>query len=153
VKYYLDTEFDGLDGALLSLALVPSWSKAPELYLAMPESPVERSPWVAQNVMPIMSVEGAVPSVCWSESWPARIEAYLRAGVAPGEVPEIVADWPDDIAYFSKLLITGPGTMIDIPGIILQVARVDAYPTDLPGAFQHNALWDARALRRRLTGR
>lgn len=30
--------------------------------------------------------------------------------------------------------------------------RVDAYPTDLPDAVQHNAWWDAMALRKKLLG-
>ncbi len=33
-----------------------------------------------------------------------------------------------------------------------EMHRVDAYPTMLPGAVQHNAYWDAMALRHKLTG-
>ena len=48
-------------------------------------------------------------------------------------------------------MLTGPGTMIDIPCVTFEVHRVDAYPTDLPGAIRHNAWWDAKALQRKLT--
>lgn len=60
--------------------------------------------------------------------------------------PVVISDWPDDIRYFCELLITGPGQMIALPGVRFEVRRVDAYPTTLEGAVQHNALWDACAL-------
>ena len=59
----------------------------------------------------------------------------------------IYTDWPDDVAYICKALITGPGKMINIPSIRFEVVRVDAYPTQLRDAVQHNAYWDAQALR------
>jgi hypothetical protein len=31
-----------------------------------------------------------------------------------------------------------------------EILRVEPYPTDLQGAVEHNAWWDAMALRRRL---
>jgi hypothetical protein len=43
--------------------------------------------------------------------------------------------------------------MINVrPSIKFEMHRVDAYPTTLPGAVQHNAYWDAMALRHKLTG-
>lgn len=82
-----------------------------------------------------------------------REEASLRLDVyfAPDMAPHVIADWPVDIQHLCDLLITGPGTMIDIPGITFEVKRVDAYPTTLAGAVQHNAWWDAMALRHKLT--
>lgn len=147
MRYYLDTEFDGLGGALLSLALVPA-DGGEELYLAWPRN--DCCDWVTLHVIPVMSAVGAYPVRLKPDLWAEKLEYYFKRS-GDGDAIEVVADWPDDIAYLSKLLITGPGTMIDIPGIIMNVARVDAYPTDLPGAVQHNALWDARALRRRLS--
>ena len=41
--------------------------------------------------------------------------------------------------------------MVNIPHLSFEVHRVDAYPTALPGAVQHNAWWDAMALRHLLT--
>ena len=81
--------------------------------------------------------------------FPTLVEEFL----AGDEGPVIVVDWPDDIRYFCETIIVGPGKMIDIPGLTFEVFRVDAYPTDLPGAVQHNALWDARALRHKLRAR
>lgn len=141
--YFLDTEFNGFGGELISLALVSEAGK--ELYLATHcPAPAE---WVKENVMPILRCEGAEPH-CTDVGQFGRIIARFLAG---DRNAAIVADWPDDISYFCKALITAPGEMVAIPQIQFQMLRVDAYPTDLPGAVQHNALWDARALRATLT--
>ena len=41
-----------------------------------------------------------------------RIAHYL----AGDPEPLIIADWPEDIAQFNMLLVTGPGIMVDVPG-------------------------------------
>lgn len=41
---------------------------------------------------------------------------------------------------------------VNIPALTFEIFRVDSYPTELPEAVQHNALWDARALRRKIMG-
>ena len=42
----------------------------------------------------------------------ARALAHYLAGDAE---PLIVADWPEDIAQFNTLLVTGPGNMVEVP--------------------------------------
>ena len=143
MRYFLDTEFNGMGGDLISLALV---GDSREFYVALPcYSPV---PWVATNVIPIISCPGALAAACRSDNIGQLIADFLK----DDENPIIIADWPDDIAYFCKAMIVGPGQMIDIRALTFELFRVDAYPTDLPGAVQHNALWDARALRRKILG-
>lgn len=137
MKYYLDTEFDG--GGLISLALVSEAGR--EMYLATKcENP---GGWVKENVLPIVKCEGATPYMCDPELFGPLIAFYMQSDTDP----VIVADWPDDIKYLCQALITGPGTMVDIPRLTFKLERVDAYPSRLAGAVQHNALWDARALR------
>jgi hypothetical protein len=149
VKYYLDTEFNGYRGELISMALVAEDGR--ELYLVSHRLP-NTIPWVKDNVIPILFVKGADEATIWRvDLFGAQIANFMQDDLSP----VIIADWPDDIRYFCECLITGPGEMVDIPrdregGIELVVERVDAYPTDLPGAVQHNALWDARALKARL---
>ena len=63
------------------------------------------------------------------------------------------ADWPTDFQHLLPMLHDDMGHMIDMPSFTCSVERVDAYPTELKGAVQHNALWDARALRHRLEER
>lgn len=147
MKYYLDCEFNGMDGEILSLALVPEFGGP--LYLVRSDMPANIEPWVAENVIPIlMDVDrGHAPNptdVCELEDWAHKIEGYLDFD---SEIT-IVTDWPDDIKYFCELIITGPGEMIEIrPSLKFEMHRVDAYPTTLPDAVRHNAYWDALALK------
>lgn len=67
--------------------------------------------------------------------------------------PIIISDWPADIRYFCDLIEFPMGEMAKIAGLKFEMHRVDAYPTTLPGAIQHNAWWDAMALRHLLTTR
>lgn len=166
MRYYLDCEFFGLDGDLISLALVSEkrWGSPPygrELYLAFDQKELEAEArivtladerkWVLDNVLPIIDVPGARAERvgrCRADIkalWPGHLAAFF----AGDDDITVIADWPSDLEYLSRLLITGPGTAIGIPRITMKWTRVDAYPTALPGAVQHNALCDARALRER----
>lgn len=122
-----------------------------ELYLVASPFPfIGCEPWVAENVIPIVFPEGIG---CNGKAMAVSLKMFspmIEEFMAGDANPVIIADWPDDIRYFCETIITDPGKMIDIPGITFEVHRVDAYPTDLPGAVQHNALWDARALRHKL---
>lgn len=139
MRYFLDTEFNEFGGELISLALVSETGR--EMYLATKcEHPGE---WVKENVLPIIHCEGAAPYVCDAELFGPLIAWYLHTDADP----VIISDWPDDIRYFCQAIITAPGQMVKIPHLRFEMLRVDAYPTSLPGAVQHNALWDARALR------
>ena len=157
MRYYLDCEFNGMGGELLSLALVgEEMPSTGDLYLMnMNRDRDTTDPWVRQNVLPIMSSIPNSQEVCRAysipvESFGERISWFF--GVAQDVDPIIVTDWPDDIKYFCQCMITGPGQMINIPGIKFEMHRVDAYPTTLPNAIQHNAYWDAMALRHKLQG-
>lgn len=142
MRYYLDTEFDGR--YLISMGLVAHDGRA---FYATIDRQLVYSNWVAKNVIPILY---HVPT--------KHIEHYHRE-LPLNELPEklmdffgadeaihIVTDWPSDVMFMADALLTGPGTMIDIPRIAFEVVRVDAYPTQVPGAVQHNAYWDAVAL-------
>ena len=43
--------------------------------------------------------------------------------------------------------MTVPGTMVRMPDLRFEFRHVQAFPTSLHGAVQHNAWWDAMALR------
>ena len=141
MKYYLDCEFNGYRGELISLALVSQ--DGDELYLANRKRREASIEWVSLNVEPIIGH----PSWIELRNFGFAIEQFLHGD----PLPHIVADWPDDIRYLCECLITGPGEMVKIPALRCDVERVDAYPTDLHGAVQHNALWDARALKFKLS--
>jgi hypothetical protein len=145
MKYYLDTEFGDFRGELISLALVGEDGR--ELYLVAHRLP-PMNLWVRNNVIPVLFADGTSPTSWRPDLFGAQISEFIRGD----EAPIIVADWPDDIRYFCECLITGPGQMVEtVKRMSFAVERIDAYPTTLPGAVQHNALWDARALQAALT--
>ena len=147
MRYYLDCEFNGMGGELLSLALVAEDKIGPDIYLANSAIQSDLDQWVAKNVMPKIECEMYSPLWCPLTHWSAHLETFLRRDTDV----TIITDWPDDIKYFCELILTGPGTMIEVrPSIKFEMHRVDAYPTTLPGAVQHNAYWDAMALRHKL---
>ena len=74
----------------------------------------------------------------------ARHVAHYLAGDPD---PVIVADWPEDIAKLSQLLVTGPGTMAEVPPLTFKFLPLSGFSTAANSKVPHNALHDARALR------
>lgn len=144
MKYYLDCEFDGFKGALLSLALVRE-----DGYAFYGTCPILQrcDPWVAENVVPLLY--DVPPSTNHIIHRQPRFRTYLEAYIGLDPAPHVVADDEQDIMYLCEQLKDSGGTYAPstLPGLTFEVARVDAYPTTLPGAVQHNAYWDAMALR------
>ena len=118
LRYYLDTEYDGWGGALISLALVAESDE--ELYLVLDHQPGD--PWVQRHVMPFLdSVPEPLRSPRLSRAAAAEALAYFLGGDPD---PLIIADWPEDIAQFSMLLVTGPGTMVALPSLRFQLVAL-----------------------------
>ena len=147
VRYFLDTEYNGWGGALLSLALVPDDGE--ELYLTLDwDSALE--PWVERHVVPYLdTVPAELTSPRLNRADAARMLAHYLAG---DPAPLIVADWPEDIAQFNMLLLTGPGMMVDVPPLSFQFIALAGFSTAANSAVPHNALHDARALRDHIVG-
>lgn len=150
MRLYLDCEFDGFGGDLISIALTGADGR--EFYWARDDAGVRtRDKWVRENVLPILDVEGAKPSLTGDFKPKLEMATALQVFLQPYAEVEVIADWPEDIRHFCDLMITGPGERIDTPPISFEIVRIDAYPTTLPGAVQHNALWDARAIKHAMT--
>ena len=145
MRYYLDTEFDGFGGQLLRLAIVAEDDRS--LYLINRDGSPE-SEWVLENVWS-PDVLFKVPTR-YTYTNLERFPFYIAEFLDGDPDPIIVTDWPDDISYFCRSVITGPGQMAQIPSLKFEMHRVDAYPTTLEGAVQHNAWWDAMALQLKL---
>ena len=147
MRYFLDTEYNGWSGALLSLALVPD--EGDELYLTLDwEGTLED--WVERNVVPYLDmVPEPLVSPRMSRSDAARTVAHYLAGDPD---PVLVADWPEDIAQFNTLLVTGPGIMAEVPSITFQFVSLAGFSTAANSKVPHNALHDARALRDHIVG-
>ena len=147
MRYFLDTEFNGFGGALLSLALVPD--DGAEFYVTLHCSDPPH-PWVERNVLPFLD---HVPIGLQSP----RLERHEAAAalseyLAMDPQPEIVVDWPDDIVQFCSLLMTGPGEMVPIPPLRFRLVPLSGFSTAGSSSVPHNALHDARSLRDHVQG-
>jgi hypothetical protein len=142
VRYFLDTEYNGWGGGLLSLALVPEDGE--ELYLTLDWNGVLEE-WVERNVVPyIDTVPETLVSPRISRDEAARAIAHYLGG---DPEPVILADWPEDIAHFNALLVTGPGLMAEVPRLRFEFVPLGGFSTAANSKVPHNALHDARALR------
>lgn len=146
-KYYIDCEFDGHAGPLLSIALV----REDGYSIHIRTDALALDPWVQANVVPLMERHEAKMG-----QWiPANeVGPSIKTFIGADDAPVIIADSPVDIGRFCAAVSTGPDggwASADYPQMAFEVHNVDCYPTDLPNAVQHNAYWDAMALRRRLT--
>jgi hypothetical protein len=136
MKFYIDTEFNGFGGKLMSMAIVPENINVAEFYCEIIMLD-QLEPWVKDNVVPHLFQT----PVTYSE-FQFALSKYLL-NIEFDDVV-IVADWPDDIRYFCEALITGPGQRIIMPTNIKFELNLNIdYYSEVP----HNALWDARAIR------
>jgi len=134
MKLFLDTEFNGFGGRLMSMALVPEDANQHSFYCEL-EMKDQLHPWVKENVVPHMIL---VPSTR------SQFQASLSSYLLQFREITIVADWPDDIRYFCESLITGPGERISMPTVIkFELDLSIEYESAVP----HNALHDAIAIR------
>lgn len=128
---YLDTEFNGHGGELLSLALVSPCGK--EFYKVFP-APRKIDPWVRENVMPKLRQ--------FSES-PREIQQELFAFLRQFDGVMVIADWSADFCHFFKLF-EGPEFQSSLDMSVVAVLK--SGPSDIRPEVPHNALSDARAL-------
>lgn len=134
---FLDCEFNGFGGDLLSIALVPENGDA--FYRIVEDTSEPPTPWVAEHVIPLLGAFGgqAITSPRWAirRELQRFLSRYCRV--------HIVADWPEDIAHFCRLLLTAiPGERISTPPLTMEIVRFDSR-SEMP----HNALADAVGIR------
>jgi hypothetical protein len=132
---FLDTEFNGWSGKLISLALVHSDFEDVEWYGVLP-LPDKINPWVRENVIPVLNAEPMEPNEFLSS-------LRLFLALYPGET--IVADWPADLAHFMHCLYDTQG--FGYWGKSGMGFRLINRTAPLFPEIPHNALSDARALK------
>lgn len=145
-RFYIDCEFDGHGGPLLSFAIVAENGNS--MHIRTDAVPLD--PWVIENVMPHMDSHAATTSIRASAN---DVGGLLRGFIGGAGSPVIIADSPVDIGRFCAAVTTGydgAWTWVDNPLMTFEAHNIDIYPTDLPGAVRHNAWWDAMALREKL---
>jgi hypothetical protein len=148
MRYFLDTEYNGFGGELISIALVPEHGDQ-EFYAVLP-LPDQVHGWVERHVLPYLR---SVPPGLDPEPVSRVAAAHeLARYLATDPDPLIVADWPEDLVHLCALLVTGPAEIVDIGRLRLEFHRTPGFSTARNSRVPHNALHDARALRAHLTG-
>jgi hypothetical protein len=142
MRYFLDTEFNGFCGPLISLALVPEEDGAMPFYAAL-ECP-RPTEWVAAHVLPVLGIDPVSRG---------ELGESLARYLGDDPDPLLVADWPEDIAHASMALIAGPGRRYNIDRIRFELCDAFGFDSNLLSAVPHNAYHDAVALRGHLLAR
>lgn len=143
MRYFLDCEYNGFGGALVSVALVPE-DGGEEFYAVVPLAD-EPHPWVARNVLPYLrSVPEGLYVELDAQAAAHELAAYLRTDTDA----ELVADWPEDIALVCRLLQPREGDVVATGGLRFRFLRTPGFSTAANSRVPHNALHDARALRK-----
>lgn len=108
---FLDCEFNGHGGQLISFALVPEDENTPHIYVAL-DITEHLDPWVEKNVMNV--IHHGNPTQANRQEAQYLLEKYIRDIIGPHGSMQRIVDWPDDIKCLCELMITGPGEMIGI---------------------------------------
>ena len=130
MRVWIDTEFNGWHGELISIGLTAE--NGEELYGVLGcERPVQ---WVKENVMPWLMAE---------DTTRYRLQEQLWAFLHRFDSVHIIADWPKDVVHFYELLLISDDNMLVTPKITTELIR----GLDTESLIPHNAIEDARALK------
>lgn len=130
MNIYLDCEFNGFGGELISMALVSADGQ--EWYQVLPcNNPVA---WVQEHVIPCLDKTAVTRH---------EFQHSIAQFLCRFQSIHIIADWPEDIIHFCNILILSPGRSINTPPLTMELIHVKKIAVEKP----HNALNDARGLR------
>ena len=146
VDIYLDTEFNGFGGRLLSMGIVVTnhsyfIGEAEEWYEVLDYSDIfhELDPWVKDNVLPMLLERQGLSYDAFRASFIIFMQKYEGA--------TIHVDWPSDIVHLTQLLL-GRNHLetVHIPFTIVvhDFISNDGIESEVP----HHALHDARMIRK-----
>ena len=142
MRYFLDTEFNGFGGELMSLALVPEYGDQ-DYYVVIPIADAYH-PWVEKHVVPYLE---SVPPMLYNRLDRIAAAHDVAAYLAADRDVTIVADWPEDIALFCRLLLVSETEIVDVKQMRFEFRRTPGFSTARNSKVPLNALHDARALR------
>jgi hypothetical protein len=126
---FLDTEFNGFHGHLLSMAIC---GNGIEPFYEVIDAPVTH-PWVSEHVAPFFGKE-PIPYRIFEE----KLHEYL---MHLGHC-EVIADWPEDLCHLYRCLCAEGGKMLNFNFTAKLITSGQLFPHT-----PHNALSDAEALR------
>ncbi len=132
MKVFLDCEYNGSGGELISMGLIAEDNQ--EFYEVLPcPNP---TPWVKEHVIPQLN-KTPVVKVRFTQTLYHYLNRY--------DTVEVIADWPEDVAYFCQSLISSPGERISTPPLsIAIIPDIGSVASCTP----HNALADAEAIKK-----
>lgn len=130
-RIFVDCEFNGFGGELMSMAMVSD--SGDEWYEVLP-LPEFVDPWVTQNVTPVFFA-----SAVSKEAFRASAIEFLKKF----KNPTICADWYTDLVHFFSLFAGEDHTQSVGYACKAELILIDNYQSQIP----HNALSDARAIR------
>lgn len=138
MRIWLDTEFNGFKGDLISIGMV---AEDGSFFYAVRDAVNSMSihPWVAEHVMPYLTKrpDDIVQLFEDDTTIRFRLENYLHSW---DEELEIISDWPEDVQLLNQFMIVSPGMMINTPKVIrYTVDRTIDGLSEIP----HNAIYDA----------
>lgn len=140
MRLWLDTEFNGFQGDLISMALVSE--SAAEWYRVLPcPNPND---WVKRHVLPVLKKR---PSSHEPLLASRRLTLSLARWLHQFPTVHVTADYPADLEHLCRALVLGPGEYVVTPPLKLEL-RSDLPSVSAFSAIPHNALEDAKALRR-----
>lgn len=141
MKLFLDTEFNGFGGELISLALVAEDHRATYIVVDCPNP----EPWVADHVIPILYDCPITPFKPTSKEELARhVTGFLN--LFSDEQLVVLADWSDDMRLFHECLSFGDKAP-RVRHFVTSIVQVDNRLSDFNNEVPHNAWWDALAYR------
>lgn len=129
MNLFIDCEFNGFQGELISMALVDEQGN----YFYEVLRCTHPTPWVAGHVMTVLN-KAPIEKSIFQQKLATFLSAYL--------VAHIIADWPEDLAHFCNMLISGAGRRLVTPPLSMGLCTDLQFQSRIP----HNALEDARAL-------
>ena len=136
MRYFVDAEFNGFGGELISFAAVPEDSEAAPFYEAVEcHKPVV---WVASHVLPVLQTK---------QRTLAEVARLFSEFLADDAYPIIIADWPEDIAHAAALLSNGNGRRLLQTEVEFILLGQSEFSADRTSEVPHNAYYDAVALR------
>ncbi len=157
MRYYVDTEFNGNEGQLISVALVRE--DGLEFYAVLDTYQMPQ-PWVKQHVYPILFKHTLQPITQPG----ARVVPPTGPGAHPVSRDEckrslrkylerdtgvvtFVGDWPEDVVHVADLLLRDHGSRNPPASFRCVILDLPGFNTAEHSAVPHNALEDARVLR------
>lgn len=136
MRYFLDAEFNGFGGDMISIALVPEAQEGIAFYEVLPCA--KPLPWVTERVQPVLQKQPI--------SRPA-MTAKLAQYLSSDSEPVVIADWPEDIAQLALLMVTSPGCRMPLPKLKFELLDLPLFDSEALSETPHNARCDAIALR------